>query len=43
MFNLIDKSTIHDGNMFLRRREANIYHSILVDTESKILKPIVEV
>jgi len=43
MFNLIDKSSMHEGNMFLRRRESNIYHTILVDTEPKILKPIVEV
>ncbi|CAD8148839.1 unnamed protein product [Paramecium pentaurelia] len=42
MFNLIDKSSMHEGNMFLRRRESNIYHTILVDTEPKILKPIVE-
>lgn len=39
----MEKSTMHEGNMYLRRTDSSVYHSILVDTEPKILKPILEV
>ena len=43
LFNVMDRSCIHEGNMYLRRTESCVYHTLLVDTESKILKPIQEV
>jgi len=43
MFNLMEKSPMREGNMYLRRHDSSVYHSIMVDTESKILKPILEV
>ena len=42
MFSIIERSSMHDGNMYLTRNDQNIYHSIMVDTEPKILKPILE-